>query len=88
MVRNSHVFGLGSFLLFKILSWTEKYSREALVFAGKVQFLFFRRFLPALTKFNVHASSHLWRKENLVKFKKFLKYYDHDCSCTFTFLLI
>ena len=28
---------------------------------------------------NNQASFHLWRKENLIKHKKFSKYYDHGC---------
>ena len=32
---------------------------------------------------NNHTSFHLWRKENLVKHQKVLKYYVHDCIILF-----
>ena len=37
-----------------------------------------RQLVYTLFSTNNHASFHLWWKENLVKYQKFSKYYDHD----------
>ena len=37
---------------------------------------------------NNHASFRLWCQKNLVKYKKFGKYYDHDCLQKFFLLFM
>ena len=37
---------------------------------------------------NNPISFHLWRKENLVKSQKFLKYYETDCLQNFLLLFV